>query len=46
VVVLPKEVEQQVLTLALEKVRKENASRKELLQGETLRNVYNKYRVL
>ena len=46
VVVLPKEVERQVLTLALEKVHKENASRKELLQGETLRNVYNKYRVL
>ncbi len=46
VVVLPKEVERQVLTLALEKVHKENASRKELLQGETLRNVYNKYKVL
>ncbi|HKM75839.1 MAG TPA: RraA family protein [Candidatus Bathyarchaeia archaeon] len=46
VVVLPKEVERQVVTLALEKVRKENASRKELMQGETLRNVYNKYRVL
>ena len=46
VVVVPREVEQEVLRKAQEKVGKENASRKELLQGETLRNVYNTYKVL
>jgi regulator of RNase E activity RraA len=46
IVVVPREVEQEVLRKAQEKIGKENASRKELLQGETLRNVYNKYKVL
>jgi 4-hydroxy-4-methyl-2-oxoglutarate aldolase len=46
IVVVPREVEHEVLRKAQEKVGKENASRKELLQGETLRNVYNKYKVL
>ena len=46
VVVVPKDVEDQVLQLAQEKVGKENASRRELLKGRTLRDVYNQYRVL
>ncbi len=46
VVVVPKDVEDEVLRLAEEKVGKENASRRELLQGRTLRDVYEKYRVL
>ncbi len=46
VVVVPKDVEDEVLRLAEEKVVKENASRRELLQGRTLREVYQKYRVL
>ncbi len=46
VVVVPSELEDQVLQLAQEKVGKENASRRELLKGRTLRDVYNEYRVL
>jgi 4-hydroxy-4-methyl-2-oxoglutarate aldolase len=46
IVVVPKEVEQDMLCLAREKVSKENMSRKELLAGKTLRDVYNKYGVL
>jgi len=46
VVVVPRTVEDEVLRLAEEKVGKENASRRELLQGRTLRDVYNQYRVL
>jgi regulator of RNase E activity RraA len=46
VVVIPRAVEQKVLELALEKVGKENASRKELLEGSSLRTVYDKYHVL
>jgi 4-hydroxy-4-methyl-2-oxoglutarate aldolase len=46
VVVVPGEVEAEVLRLAEEKVGKENASRRELLNGRTLRDVYNQYRVL
>lgn len=46
IVVVPKEVEQQALRLAQEKVGKENLSRKELLAGKTLRQVYDTYRVL
>ena len=46
VVVVPKEVEEEVLRLAGEKVGKENSSRRELLKGRTLRDVYNEYRVL
>ena len=46
VVVVPREVEDQVLQLAQEKVGKETASRRELLKGRTLRDVYNQYRVL
>ncbi len=46
VVVVPKDVEGQVLDLAAEKVGKENDSRRELLNGRTLRDVYDQYRVL
>lgn len=46
VVVVPKEVEDEVLRLAEEKVGKENDSRRELLKGRSLRDVYNQYGVL
>ena len=46
VVVVPRAVEDEVLRLAEEKVGKENDSRRELLRGRTLREVYNQYRVL
>ena len=46
IVVLPNEVEEAVLVKAQEKVRKENLSRKELLGGRSLREVYLKYGVL
>ena len=46
VVVVPKAVEAQVLRLAAEKVGKENDTRRELLNGRTLREVYAKYGVL
>ena len=46
IVVIPQAVEEQVLRLAQEKVRKEDASRQELLAGQTLREVYDRYGVL
>ena len=46
IVVVPNEVEQSVLLRAQEKVRKENLSRKELLEGKSLREVFQKYGVL
>jgi 4-hydroxy-4-methyl-2-oxoglutarate aldolase len=46
VVVVPKAVEAQVMQLSAEKVNKENASRRELLKGRTLRDVYNEFKVL
>jgi len=46
VVVIPTSVEDEVLRLAAEKIGKENDSRRELLAGRTLRDVYNQYRVL
>jgi 4-hydroxy-4-methyl-2-oxoglutarate aldolase len=46
IVVVPCEVEETVLLKAQEKVGKENLSRQELREGKTLREVYNKYRVL
>ncbi len=46
VIVVPKDVEDDVLQRAMEKVGKENLTRKELKEGKTLREVYNKYRVL
>jgi 4-hydroxy-4-methyl-2-oxoglutarate aldolase len=46
VVVIPKAVEAQVLELAFEKVSKENASRRELLKGRSLREVFDQFGVL
>jgi 4-hydroxy-4-methyl-2-oxoglutarate aldolase len=46
IVLVPRKVEQEVLRRAQEKVSKENLSRKDLLAGKTLREVYDKYGVL
>lgn len=46
VVCVPSKVEDAVFAAARDKVGKENVSRKELLAGKTLREVYDKYRVL
>jgi 4-hydroxy-4-methyl-2-oxoglutarate aldolase len=46
IVVVPKEVESEVLRKAEEKVGKENESRRELMAGRSLREVYAKYHVL
>jgi len=46
IVAVPREVEKTVLVKAHEKVGKENISRKELLEGKKLREVYDKYGVL
>lgn len=46
VVVIPKELEKEVIPLALEKVGKENLTRNELLKGAMLKDVYDKYGVL
>lgn len=46
VVVVPRDVEDKVLELAHEKVFKENQSRSDLLKGDSLRAVYERYGVL
>lgn len=46
VVVIPKDLEEKVIPLALEKVGKENLVRNELLKGAMLRDAYAKYGVL
>jgi regulator of RNase E activity RraA len=46
IVVVPAAVEDEALRLAAEKVSKESSSRRELLDGRTLREVYEKYGVL
>ena len=46
IVVVPNEVEEEVLVKAQDKVHKENLSRKELLEGKSLREVFHKYGVL
>jgi regulator of RNase E activity RraA len=46
IVVVPKTVEKEVFQKAREKVSKENLSRQELLNGKSLREVYNKYKAL
>lgn len=46
IVVVPKAVENDVFQKAKEKVHKENLSRKELLSGKSLREVYDKYKAL
>ena len=46
VVVIPREIEDKVLHMAYEKVFKENQSRIDLLNGDSLRAVYDRYGVL
>ncbi len=46
IVTVPRQVEKTFLELSVEKVSKENESRKELMEGKKLREVYNKYKVL
>ncbi|WP_343702580.1 RraA family protein [Chitinophaga sp.] len=46
IVVVPREVEDKVLAVAYDKVRKENQSRNDLLKGDSLRTVYDRYGVL
>ncbi len=46
IVVIPQAVEQDALRLAYEKVGAESVTRRELLQGSTLRAVYERYGVL
>jgi 4-hydroxy-4-methyl-2-oxoglutarate aldolase len=46
IVVVPRDVEVTSLRRAQEKVNRENLSRKELTNGKTPRDVYNKYGVL
>jgi regulator of RNase E activity RraA len=46
IVVVPQEIGVQVIEKALGKVNNENDSRRELLEGRTLREVYDKYKSL
>jgi len=46
IVVVPKGIEQEVFRRAKEKVENENHSRRELLDGRSLREVYDKYKSL
>jgi regulator of RNase E activity RraA len=46
IVVVPRAVENEVFKKAHEKVNSENLTRKELLKGKSLREVYNKYKAL
>lgn len=46
VVSIPQQIFQEVYEIAFNKVTRENSSRKELLEGKLLRDVYNKYGVL
>lgn len=46
IVVIPKSLENEVLQKAYEKISKENQSRIDLLKGDSLRTVYDRYGVL
>jgi regulator of RNase E activity RraA len=46
VIVIPRDIEDKVMELALVKVGKENSSRRELLKGKRLRQVFDRYGVL
>ena len=46
VVVVPRDVENEALEQAADKASRESASRKELMQRRSLREVYSKYGVL
>ena len=43
---MPKDVEEEVIGIAAEKVTAENNTRRELFEGKSLREVYDKYGVL
>lgn len=46
VIVIPQKIAEDVIESARQKVSKENITRKELLEGKLLKDVYNKYGVL
>jgi 4-hydroxy-4-methyl-2-oxoglutarate aldolase len=46
VVVIPKSMEADVIARSIEKIEAENLSRKELMEGRSLRQVYDKYKTL
>ncbi|HTL30045.1 MAG TPA: RraA family protein [Tepidisphaeraceae bacterium] len=46
IVVVPHDAEEKAITLAAEKVGKENSTRRELLKGRSLRDVFNEFGVL
>lgn len=46
IVVIPKEIEKIVFEKAKEKIKAENSTRAELLQGKSLREVFDKYQAL
>jgi 4-hydroxy-4-methyl-2-oxoglutarate aldolase len=46
IAVIPQEIEEETVRLALERVQHESDSRRELLAGKTLREVFDKYGVL
>ena len=46
IVVIPKMIEKEVIQKAEEKANAENLTREELLHGKTLREVFNRYKVL
>lgn len=46
IVVIPQAIEEKVIEMAMEKVNAENLSRNELLEGKSLREVYDKYKAL
>lgn len=46
IVVVPKKVEETVLQQAYDKATRENHSRRDLLKGDTLRTVFDRYKVL
>lgn len=46
IVVVPEEISEEVFRRSAEKINSENLSRKELMEGKTLRDVYEKYHAL
>ncbi len=46
VIVVPKDIVKEVIALATDKVQRENNSRRELIEGKYLRDVFQKYGVL
>jgi regulator of RNase E activity RraA len=46
IVIIPQDIEDEVIKKALEKVRGENKVREELLAGVSVKEVFNKYHIL